>query len=85
MARGYAYHLDNSGYLQDIRDNHRLLLFRLVHTINREQELAAPMVCSHLAGFGEKYCSHNYSPIYWSSFVGTLLREFPGLRQNQQQ
>lgn len=84
MARGYAYHLDHSDYLDDIRDYHRLMLFRLVHNINREQEVAAPMVCSHLAGLGEKYCSHKYSPIYWSSFVGVLLREFPGLCRNNQ-
>ena len=34
MAHGYAYHLDHSDYLDDIRDYHRLMLFRLVHNIN---------------------------------------------------
>ena len=81
MAKGYAYHMEHSNYLEDVRDNHRLLLFRLVHAINREQEIAAPMVCSHLEGWGEKYCSHNYSPIYWSSFVGKLFQAYPELRK----
>lgn len=84
MARGFAFHMENSAYLDDIRDHHRLLLFRLVHAVNREQEIAAPMVCSHLDGWGEKYCSHKYSTIYWSSFVGLLLKTFPNLLRMQQ-
>lgn len=59
--------------------------FRLDNAINREQEIAGPMVCSHLAGWGEKLCSHKYSPIYWSSFVGILLHYFPALKNGQEQ
>lgn len=84
MAKGYAYHIENSAYLNDIREQQQLLFFRLVNAINREQELAGPMVCSHLAGWGEKLCSHKYSPIYWLSFVGILLHHFPALKNSQQ-
>ena len=54
------------------QDAHRLLLFRLMHAVNREQELAAPMVISYLMGWGDVYRSHRYAPIYWSSFVRHL-------------
>ena len=91
MAKGYAYHLDHlqagggcESYLDGIRDVQRLLLFRLVHALNREQELAAPMVISYLMGWGDTYRSHHYSPIYWSSFVHALLSAFPSLRMSQQ-
>lgn len=87
MAKGYAYHLDHlqdtgSTYVDDIRDAQRLLIFRLVHAINREQELSAPMVISYLMGWGDTYCSHHYSPVYWSSFISALLKEYPELRKN---
>lgn len=83
MADGYAYHLDHPKpeYVDSIRDQQRLLLFRLVHSINREQELAAPMVISYLMGWGDVYRSHTYSPIYWGSFVGTLCVTFPEISQ----
>jgi hypothetical protein len=83
MADGYAYHLDHPKpeYIDSIRDQQRLLLFRLVHSINREQELAAPMVISYLMGWGDVYRSHTYSPIYWGSFVGTLCVTFPEISQ----
>jgi len=81
MAKGYAFHVDHSDYLESLRDRQRLLLFRLVHTINREQELAGPMVISYLMSWGDTYCSHLYTPIYWSSFVGGLLRAFPELKR----
>ena len=86
MANGYAYHLEHpkSEYINSIRDQQRLLLFRLVHSINREQELAGPMVISYLMGWGDVFRSHTYSPIYWSSFVNTLYSTFPGLSKRAQ-
>ena len=83
MADGYAYHLDHPKpeYVDSIRDQQRLLLFRLVHSINREQELAAPMVISYLMGWGDVFRSHTYSPIYWSSFVSELCTSFPKISQ----
>ncbi|KAJ3511695.1 hypothetical protein NLJ89_g3948 [Agrocybe chaxingu] len=83
LADGYAYHKDQlsqgtgSAYIEGLRDEQRLLIFRLVHAINREQELAAPMVMSYLMGWGDTYRSHHYTPIYWSSFVGRLFKTFP--------
>jgi hypothetical protein len=79
LAKGYAYHSHHTAYLDSLRDNQRLLLFRLIHTINREQELAAPMVISYLMGWGDTYRSHHYSPVYWSSFVSALLKVFAAL------
>ncbi len=83
MAKGYAYHLqrlqqaDNTAYLDDVRDIQRLLLFRLVHSLNREQELAATLVMLYLSGLGDLFRSHHYSPIYWFTFSRFLWKEFP--------
>jgi len=82
LAQGYAYHINhpNPDYVDNLQDNSRLLLFRLVNAINREQELAATMVMSYLMGWGDVYRSHTYSPIYLSSFMGALLNAFPELK-----
>ncbi|PCH45153.1 hypothetical protein WOLCODRAFT_86245, partial [Wolfiporia cocos MD-104 SS10] len=80
MARGYAYHVDRTTYVKTLQDDQQLMMFRIVSSINREQELAAPMVMSYLMGWGDTRRSHRYVPIYWSSFVSTLLRIFPELR-----
>ncbi|KIK25554.1 hypothetical protein PISMIDRAFT_96695, partial [Pisolithus microcarpus 441] len=82
LAKGLAYHTEHTPYLEDLRNQQRLLLFRLVHTINREQELAAPMVMSYLMGWGDTYRSHHYTPVYWSSFVSALLGVFPLLNRS---
>ena len=86
MADGYAYHLDHPKpeYIDSIRDQQRLLLFRLVHSINREQELAGPMVMSYLMGWGDVYRSHTYSPIYWGLFTNTVRTVFPELSRRTQ-
>lgn len=88
MADGYAYHLAHLGqqdtaHLDDVRDVQRLMLFRLVNSLNREQELAAPMVISYLMGWGDSYTSHHYTPIFWSSFIGHLYKLYPILHRHQ--
>ena len=86
MADGYAYHLEHPKpeYINSIRDQQRLLLFRLVNSINREQELAGPMVISYLMGWGDVFRSHTYSPIYWGSFTSALYVAFPQLSKRAQ-
>lgn len=82
IADGYAYHCANlkQEYVHDVREQQRLLLFRLVNTVNREQELAGPMVMSYLMGWDDVKRSHIYTPLYWSAFVGALCRAYPALR-----
>ncbi len=84
IADGFAYNEAHRKveYMNSIREQHRLLLFRLVNAINREQELAAPMVVSYVMGWDDVKTSHTYSPLYWSSFLGALYRAFPSLRPN---
>ncbi len=81
FACAYAYHMECFPVADDLRHQQRLLLFRLCHAINHEQELSAPMVISYLMGWGDTYRSHKYSSIYWSSFVGKLLKHFSELRR----
>jgi hypothetical protein len=85
MAKGYAFHRQRSDTTNNLQDENQLLIFRLVHTINREQELAAPMVVSYLMGWGDIYRSHHYTQIFWSSFASALLREFPELLPTKNQ
>ena len=82
MADTFAYHVAHpiSKYMQDLREQQRLLLFRVVNAVNREQELAAPMVVSYLMGWSDVKTSHTYAPLYWSSFMGHLCQTFPALR-----
>ena len=83
LAQGLAYHTSHPipEYIEHLQEMSRLLIFRLVHAINREQELAAVMVIAYLMGWGDTYRSHTYSPIFWSTFSGTLLKTFPYLCQ----
>ncbi|KAG6371122.1 hypothetical protein JVT61DRAFT_9882 [Boletus reticuloceps] len=79
MAKTFQYHsqdVRNATIIRDLRDQQHLLLFCILHAMNREQELAAPMVVSYLMGWGDVICSHHYTNVYWSSFVAALLNVF---------
>jgi hypothetical protein len=84
ITQAFCEHLEKttSDMSENIYEEKRLLVFRLINAINREQEIAAPMVISYLMGWGDVYRSHHYSPIYWSSFVGALYKIFPQLKQS---
>jgi Helitron helicase-like domain at N-terminus len=83
LAQGYAYHVNHpiQEYIGRLQETSRLLVFRLVHAINREQELAAPMVISYLMGWNDSFRSHTYSPIFLSTFVSSLLKSHSELAQ----
>jgi hypothetical protein len=79
VAKTYAYHIENSAYVDSLQDQQRLLMLRTINAMNSERELAAPMVVSLLMGWGETYKSHTYTNVYWSGFVSQLVKEFPTL------
>lgn len=83
LAKGFAYHLKCTSYHETLWDQQWLMLFRLVNTINLEQELSAPMVMSYLMGWGDTYWSHRYTSIYWSLFMSQLLQVFPSLARRE--
>jgi hypothetical protein len=74
MAKAFSYHtghlpgMTTNEYIDDIHNNQQLLLFQVLHCINREQEIAGPMLMSYLMGLGDVVRSNHYSPIFWSSY-----------------
>jgi len=79
MANAYAYHVNhpNPKYVNTLQKQQEHLLSRLVNAVNREQEIAAPMIISYLMDWDDTFCSHYYSPVYWSSFVASLRSTHP--------
>ncbi|EIM90060.1 uncharacterized protein STEHIDRAFT_52210 [Stereum hirsutum FP-91666 SS1] len=83
MAQGHAYHTEHTDYTDSLENDQRKLLIRILQTINRHQELSGPMVVSYLMGWDDTYKSHHYTPIYWSSFSGAIMRTFPELKRSR--
>ena len=81
MASTYAYHLKypNDAYVDNIRNEQNALLRRITQAINHEQEISAPLVISYLMGWGDTFCSHYYTPVFWSSFTAALLKSHPDI------
>ncbi|KAI0261451.1 hypothetical protein BC834DRAFT_472263 [Gloeopeniophorella convolvens] len=79
MARGLAYHFNESTYIEDLRNRQRLLLIQAANILLREQEPSGAMVTSYLMGWGDRYMSHHYVNIYWASFLRELERDHPEL------
>jgi len=79
-ARALAYHFQASVQQEDLQERQRKLLFRAVNVLNREQEIAAPLVMAYLLGNGDVYRSHQYVSIYTSSLFNAIQQTWPELR-----
>jgi hypothetical protein len=79
LARNYVFHHQDDVETRGIQDANRLMVMRCVDSLNREQELAAPLIMSHLMGWGEVYKSHSFVNILWTEFLFHLFDHHPGL------
>ncbi|KAI0085327.1 hypothetical protein BDY19DRAFT_896824 [Irpex rosettiformis] len=83
LAKTHAYHEDHNPYINDLRESNRLLLFRCVNTLNKQQEIAEPLVGLYSLGLTECFKSHQYPTLYWNSFHYALKQEFGFERQHE--
>ena len=80
LAKSYAFHPKNRDRLnQDYRAVNKRLIERCANTLAREQELSAPEVISYLMGWGDRYISHQFQPLYFSSVISLLKKVWPVL------
>ncbi|KAG9092535.1 hypothetical protein FRC06_011888, partial [Ceratobasidium sp. 370] len=81
LAGALAYHFKGTDYLHDLRERNRLFIFRCLHILNRQMEQSSQQAMSYLLGFGDKFCSHWYTPPYWSSIAVEILRAWPDIKK----
>lgn len=80
MEMGLKYHFEHSHEVEEMRERNRYLLYRCLHALNREAEIAGPLVICYLMGWGDTFTTHHYVPIYWASVEGMMRQTFPELR-----
>ncbi|TFK91101.1 hypothetical protein K466DRAFT_441947, partial [Polyporus arcularius HHB13444] len=51
------------------------MLQRCAFSLTANQELSAPQVISYLLDFGDKYTSHKFKNLYWTSFERHVMSE----------
>jgi len=78
-ANQLAYHFNRTNYNVELQERQKMLLFRAMNAITREQELAAPLVMLYLMGWGDTYRSHRYVPLYTSGIYWAVVETWPEL------
>jgi hypothetical protein len=77
LGKKLAFHRRRERYNSDISRLNKRLLERCANTLTREQEFSGPEVVSYLMGWGDRFISHKFVTIYWSSVVAAIKRAFP--------
>ena len=80
LAKKLAFHNAHERYNSDITKLNKRLLQRCANTLTREQEFSAPEVISYLMGWGDRYISHFFVTIYWSSVIALIKKKYPTMR-----
>ncbi|KIK58938.1 hypothetical protein GYMLUDRAFT_170252, partial [Collybiopsis luxurians FD-317 M1] len=54
---------------QSDKEKSRRLLTQMVNLLSTKLKLGGPMICMYLLQHPDHYCSHEFVPFYWKSFV----------------
>ncbi|GAW02204.1 ATP-dependent DNA helicase PIF1 [Lentinula edodes] len=83
LAQRLAYHREQERKNSDVAEASRKLVMRCATALNRNQELSAPEVISYLMGWGDRYISHTFAPIYLEGIVSFLRRYYVSLQEKR--
>lgn len=83
LAKRLAYHNIEERGNQDVTSINNKLLSRCANSLTREQEFSGPEVVSYLMGWGDRFISHHFVPIYWNGVLYALKKKFPFLRKKR--
>lgn len=83
LAKRLAFHNVQEKGNTSFTDVNKKLLSRCANTLTREQEFSGPEVVSHLMGWGDRFISHHFVPIYWSGVIFALKKTYPSLRKKR--
>jgi Helitron helicase-like domain at N-terminus len=83
LAKKLAFHKARERYNSDITKLNKHLLQKCVNTLTREQEFSGLEVVSYLMGWGDRFISHYFITIYWSSVAGAIHRKYPSIKVKQ--
>lgn len=80
LAKRLAFHRAQEKYNADLNQISKRLIQRCANTLSRDHEFSAPEVVSYLMGWGDRFLSHHYVPIYWDGAMTALKKKFPELK-----
>lgn len=83
LAKRLAYHNVQEKGNTRYTDVNKKLLSRCANSLTREQEFSGPEVISYLMGWGDRFISHHFVPIYWTSVIFALKKAYPSLRKRR--
>lgn len=83
LAKTIAYHKSSESHNSDLNQLNRRLVQRCANSLSREQEFSAPEVVSYLMKWDDRYISHHFETIYWTSVTSLLKKTFPALRHSR--
>jgi hypothetical protein len=85
LARKLAYNRTGSQETNSNRQANKRLIAQCVNTLSRDQELSSQQVVSYIMGWGDRYLSHSYVPIYWTAVIAELRKRFPSMENNSEE
>ncbi len=83
LAATLEIHREHDARIESYQDSNKKLMQRMAHSLNCNRAMGGPQIMMYLMGYGDKFLSHHYSPIYWSGVRIALTRTFPELRETR--
>ncbi len=82
LAESHAFRVKDKRN-SDTKEASKRLIQGCANTLTRDREFSSPEIMSYLMGWGDRYQSHTYIPIYWDTIVRTLKERFPEIYEKR--
>jgi len=79
IADRLAFHQSKQEEELDILSSNKRLLLRCANALLTEREFSGPEIISYLMGWGDRFESHTYVPIFLDNAFSALKRAYPDL------
>ena len=79
IADRLAYHQTLETEDMDMQTYNKRLVQRCANALFTQCEFSGPEIVSYLMGWGDRFESHNYVPIYLDNAIWVLKRTYPTL------
>ncbi|KIK32555.1 hypothetical protein CY34DRAFT_110924 [Suillus luteus UH-Slu-Lm8-n1] len=79
LAKSFAFQQAQNKRHSAVQEMNKHLIQRCANSLSREQEFSAPEVVSYLMKWDDRYISHHFEPIYFSSVINLLKKTWPQL------
>ncbi len=83
LAHTLAFEMEADSKTMECRDLGKKLVQKFSHAMNKDQEFSVCEAISYVMGWGDRFISHHFVPVYWDAVSAAIQDLYPQVREKR--